>query len=55
MNFLVFYLNSILMGIGLAMDAFAISICTGLEFKNIKFKDAIKVGLWFGIFQALMP
>ena len=45
----------ILMSVGLAMDAFAVSICTGLELKNIKFKDAIKVGLWFGGFQALMP
>ena len=48
-------LEAILMSVGLAMDAFAVSICTGLELKNIKFKDAIKVGLWFGIFQALMP
>ena len=48
-------LEAVLMSVGLAMDAFAVSICTGLELKNIKFKDAIKVGLWFGVFQALMP
>lgn len=48
-------LEAILMSIGLAMDAFAVSICTGLELKNIKLKDVIKVGLWFGFFQALMP
>ena len=31
MNILVFYLNSILMGIGLAMDAFSISLTNGLS------------------------
>ena len=30
-------LEAILMNVGLAMDAFAVSICTGLELKNIKF------------------
>ncbi len=48
-------LEAVLMSFGLAMDAFAVSICTGLELKNVKLKDAIKVGLWFGFFQALMP
>lgn len=44
-----------LIGIGLAMDAFAVSICKGLSIKKIKIKNAIIIGLWFGIFQALMP
>lgn len=45
----------ILIGIGLAMDAFAVSICKGLSMKKMKWKNAIIVGLYFGGFQALMP
>lgn len=48
-------IEAIIMSIGLAMDAFAVAICTGLEIKDIKLKDIIRVGLWFGCFQALMP
>ena len=40
---------------GLAMDAFAGSICKGLALKKIAVKNAVLVGLWFGGFQALMP
>lgn len=45
----------IILSIGLAMDAFAVSICKGLSMKKMKWKNAIVVGLYFGIFQALMP
>lgn len=45
----------ILIGFGLAMDAFAIAICKGLTMKKIKTKNAIFVGIWFGLFQAIMP
>ncbi len=44
-----------LIGLGLAMDAFAVSICKGLSMKKIDWKKAIIIGLYFGIFQALMP
>lgn len=44
-----------LIGIGLAMDAFAVSICKGLSIKKLNLKKAIIIGLYFGIFQALMP
>lgn len=37
------------------MDAFAVSIGKGLSVKKIKLSHALKVGLWFGGFQALMP
>lgn len=40
---------------GLAMDAFAVSICKGLAMKKMKWKNAIIIGLYFGIFQAIMP
>ena len=37
------------------MDAFAVSICKGLSIIKVRFKDTLVVGLWFGIFQTLMP
>ena len=42
-------------GIGLSMDAFAVSICKGLSVGKIKIKHMLLAGLWFGGFQALMP
>ena len=45
----------ILISIGLAMDAFAVSVCKGLSMKKMDWKKAIIIGLWFGAFQALMP
>ncbi len=42
-------------GLSLSMDAFAVSISKGLSFKNHYLGKAIIVGLYFGIFQALMP
>lgn len=45
----------IVLAIGLAMDAFAVSVCKGLSIQNTKLKDSIIVGAWFGGFQALMP
>ena len=44
-----------LISIGLAMDAFAVSICKGLSIKHINWKVIFIVGLYFGIFQAEMP
>lgn len=44
-----------LLGVGLAMDAFAVAICMGLSMKKVKTKNAIIVGLFFGGFQAFMP
>lgn len=41
--------------LALASDAFSVSICKGLSIKKINLKDCIKVGLWFGIFQGIMP
>lgn len=45
----------IILGIGLAMDAFAVSVCKGLSMKKFNLKNAIIIGLYFGVFQALMP
>ena len=42
-------------GIGLAMDAFAVSVCKGLSMKKVDWKKTLIIALYFGIFQALMP
>ena len=44
-----------IIGIGLAMDAFAVSICKGLAKKKMSYQKAIIIALFFGGFQALMP
>lgn len=45
----------ILIAIGLGMDALSVSLCKGLSMKQMKWKNAIIIGLYFGIFQAVMP
>lgn len=45
----------IALAFGLSMDAFAVSICKGLSLKKAGFREACIVGLWFGVFQGLMP
>ena len=37
------------------MDAFAVSVCKGLSIKKLSLKAPLIVGLYFGLFQALMP
>ena len=44
-----------ILSIGLAMDAFAVSVCKGLSMTKMKWKNAIIIGAYFGCFQALMP
>ena len=45
----------IILAVGLAMDAFAVSVCKGLAMKKATFKNALICGIWFGGFQGLMP
>lgn len=44
-----------LLGVGLSMDTFAVSVCKGLGMKKLNKKQALIIGLYFGGFQALMP
>ncbi|MCI7600149.1 MAG: manganese efflux pump MntP family protein [Megasphaera sp.] len=48
-------LDLLLLAVGLSMDAFAVSICKGLSLWKISWRHMVLAGLWFGIFQALMP
>lgn len=45
----------LLIGAGLAMDAFAVAVCKGLCMKKVNKKQAFTIALFFGAFQALMP
>ena len=45
----------LLIAVGLSMDAFSVSICKGLTTKKFSWRMALVCGLWFGLFQALMP
>ena len=44
-----------LVGVGLSMDAFAVAICKGLAMPRVDRKQTLLIGLYFGVFQAVMP
>lgn len=48
-------LETVFIGIGLAMDAFAVAICKGLSMKKMSWKKAGIIAIYFGVFQMLMP
>ncbi len=51
----MFFFNSILLGIGLAMDAFSVSLANGLNEPRMKRRKMLLVAGVFAIFQFLMP
>ena len=48
-------LSLFLIGVGLSMDAFAVSVCKGLSMRKINKQHTLIIALFFGGFQALMP
>lgn len=44
-----------IIAVGLSMDAFAVAVCKGLAMKKSNFSQMAAIGLYFGIFQAVMP
>lgn len=50
-----FVITSIMMGVGLAMDAFSVSMANGLNEPNMKARKMLLIAGVFGAFQALMP
>ena len=48
-------IDILFIGLGLSMDAFAVSVCKGLAMKKMDVKKALVCSLYFGVFQALMP
>jgi putative Mn2+ efflux pump MntP len=49
------FIELLLIAVGLSMDAFSVSICKGLTTKRFSWRMALTCGLWFGLFQVLMP
>ena len=45
----------LLIAVSLAMDAFAVSVSCGISVPGFGVRQAARVGLWFGLFQFLMP
>lgn len=50
-----FFFNSVLLGVGLAMDAFSVSLANGLHEPNMRGGKTCLIAGVFAIFQALMP
>ncbi len=55
MEFFLFLVNSVLMGIGLAMDAFSVSLTNGLNENQMKIKRMCLIAGCFTFFQFIMP
>ena len=45
----------VFIAVGLAMDAFAVSIVSGVVYKRLEIKHALRIAVFFGGFQAFMP
>lgn len=44
-----------ILAVGVSMDAFAVAVCKGLSIRQLNWRHAALVGLYFGSFQAAMP
>ena len=51
----VFFVNSLLLGVGLAMDAFSVSLANGLNEPCMKAGKMALIAAVFGVFQGMMP
>ncbi len=45
------FIEIVIIGVGLAMDAFAVSICKGLSTRKLEVKHALICGGYFGFFR----
>lgn len=52
---LLFFFNSALLGVGLAMDAFSVSLANGLHEPKMRYSRMCRMAGVFAFFQALMP
>ena len=48
------FLSIVLIGVGLAMDAFAVALAKGITFKKFNVNETVSMALTFGIFQGAM-
>ena len=49
------FVEVVILALGLSMDAFAVAVCLGLGAEKATLKRMFVVGLYFGVFQAVMP
>lgn len=49
------FISIVLTAISLAVDAFAVSVCDGMVYNDLKKRNGVLIPLTFGLFQALMP
>ena len=49
------FIKILAIAVALAMDAFAVSIATGVNLKNVNSRQLFRLSWHFGLFQALMP
>lgn len=49
------YFSILMVSVGLAMDALAVAVCMGISAKNFSIRNCLMVGVYFGLFQAIMP
>lgn len=54
-TFFMSLVELLLISVGLAMDAFSVSVCKGLSMKKLNIKGGVVTALFFGVFQAVMP
>ena len=47
--------SSVLLGVGLAMDAFSVSLANGLNYPQMRLRKVFTIAGIFAIFQAMMP
>jgi putative Mn2+ efflux pump MntP len=49
------FMTITIIAVGLAMDAFAVSVMSGTVYKQLKIRHALRMAFFFGAFQAFMP
>lgn len=45
------FISILFVAVGLAMDAFSVAVTDGIILRNLKIRNAVKIALYFGIFQ----
>lgn len=55
MEFFKKTIEVLLLSIILSLDAFSVSLSKGIAVKKLSYKEPLLCGLWFGLFQAIMP
>ncbi len=51
----ILILEILLLAITLSLDAFSVSLSKGMTIKKYTYKHSLSCGIWFGLFQAIMP